>query len=182
MKGARIFATMLIIGMGVMGCGAVPEPPLACTEEGLPWYPEGEFTLEYCQALGLVCNEAVTLADECPAFVDELEVYIREVLVPMMSDWFSFLPSFIDLEELVAMLFDQYVGVCGEVEFLDEFGTCQPRGDQGEACAEEADCLAGLACVEGLCVVPQVPECEIDDDCDPGWVCDQGTCVEPPPA
>jgi hypothetical protein len=152
MKTQLVYAALLIIGMGAMGCGAVPEPPLACSEEG--WWGEGEFTFQYCQALGMECNEAVTLADECPAFVDELEDYIRNVIVPMISDALPFIPSFIDIEDLVAMLFDQYVGVCGEIGFLDEIGTCQALADEGGECAEDADCLGDLACVEGLCVVP----------------------------
>ena len=176
MKAGLIYATLLIIGMGAMGCGAVPEPPLACTDQELQWGDHGGFTLQYCQALGMVCNEAVTLADECPAFVDELEEYIGGVLIPMMTDT---LPSYIDAGELFAELFDQYVGVCGEVEFLDQIGTCQPLGNSGDPCAEGADCAGDLACVEGMCAVPpEEPECVVDDDCDPELACVEGACVE----
>ncbi len=179
MKAGLIYATLLIIGMGAMGCGAVPQPPLACTEQEFEWGGHGGMTLQYCQAFGMECNEAVTLADECPAFVDELEGYIRNVLVPMMTDWLSsFLPSYIDVDELVATLFDDYVGVCGEVELLDQVGTCQPLGNVAAPCAEDADCLGDLACLEGVCSVPpEEPGCVIDDDCEPGLVCEEGVCV-----
>ncbi len=179
MKAGLIFATLLIIGMGAMGCGAVPEPPLACTDEVFQWGGQGGLSFQYCQALGMECNEAVTLADECPGFVDELEGYIRDVLLPMITGKLSFLPSFIDVEELVAMLFEQYVGVCGEVEFLDQVGTCQPLGNLEDPCAEDADCLGELACLEGMCLVPsEEPECVIDEDCVPELVCEEGMCVE----
>jgi len=125
------------------------------------------------------CNEAVTIADECPAFVDELEGYIRNVLVPMLSGKLSFLPSFIDVDELVAMLFEQYVGVCGQLEALGQYGTCQPLGGLEDACAENADCIAGLACVAGMCAVPPEPECEVDADCIEELVCVEGACVLP---
>jgi hypothetical protein len=180
MKAGLIYATLLIIGIGAMGCGAVPEPPLACTDDEIQWGDHGGFSFQYCEALGMECNEAVTLADECPGFVDELEGYIREVLLPMIVDRLSFLPSFIDVEELVATLFDQYVGVCGEVEFLDQVGTCQPLGSLEDPCTEDADCLGDLACVEGRCLVPpEEPECVIDEDCDPGLVCLEEVCLVP---
>ncbi len=183
MKTQLICAALLIIGVGAVGCGAVPEPPLACTEEVIQWGEHGGFSFQYCEALGMECNEAVTLADECPAFVDELEGYIRDVLVPMIGDSLPFIPSFIDIDELVAMLFDRYVGVCGEVEFLEEVGTCQPRGNEGDVCAEDADCLGDLACSEGLCAVPETPECLENADCSDELVCEEGVCVvDPPPA
>ena len=177
MKTQLICAALLIIGVGAVGCGAVPEPPLACTEEVIQWGEHGGFSFQYCEALGMECNEAVTLTDECPAFVDELEGYIRDVLVPMIGDSLPFIPSFIDIDELVVMLFDRYVGVCGEVEFLDEVGTCQPLGNEGDVCAEDADCLGDLACSEGICAVPETPECLEDADCPDELVCEEGVCV-----
>jgi hypothetical protein len=174
MKTQLICAALLIIGMGAVGCGAVPEPPLACTDEELQWGDHGGFSLQYCQALGMECNEAVTLADECPAFVAELEEYIGGVLIPMMTDW---LPSYINAEELFAELFAQYVGACGEIEFLEEVGTCQPLGNEGDVCAEDADCLGDLACSEGICAVPETPECLVDADCPDELVCEEGVCV-----
>jgi hypothetical protein len=179
MKTQFICAALLIIGMGAVGCGAVPEPPLACTEQEIQWGGHGGFSLQYCEALGMECNEAVTLADECPTFVDELEGYIREVLVPMIGDRVPFIPSFINIDELVAMLFEQYVGVCGEVEFLDEVGTCQPLGNEGDACAEDADCDGDLACSGGLCVIPETPECQEDADCLDDFACIEEVCVLP---
>ena len=185
MKAGVISATLLIIAVGAMGCGAVPEPPLACTDEEFTVGDHGDFSFAYCEALGMVCNEAVTAADKCPGFVVELEAYIREVLLPMISDELSFLPSFFDVEELVAMVFDhyfdQYAGVCGEIESLDEIGTCQCLGNLEDPCAEDADCLGDLVCLEETCTVPpEEPECVIDGgDCDPGLVCEEGVCVEP---
>ena len=171
MKARLIHATLLIIGIGVMGCGAVPEPPLACTDEDL--------TIEYCQALGMVCNEAVTLADKCPAFVNELEVYIREAIVPMVADSVSFLPAFISVEELVAMMFEEYAGVCGEIDMPGEMGTCQFVGEEADSCAEDADCCEHLVCEQGICVVPTEPEpeCLEDADCPVEHVCEQGICM-----
>lgn len=180
MKARLICAALLVIGMGAMGCGAVPEPPLACSDQEPGW--SSPWGLSYCQALGMECNEAVTVADECPAFVVELEGYIRNVLVPMLSDRLSFLPSFINVDELVAMLFEQYVGVCGQLEALGQYGTCQPLGDLGNACAEDADCIAGLGCVAGTCAVPPEPECVVDADCAEGFVCLEEACVEVEPA
>ena len=131
MKTQLICAALLIIGMGADGlrrCSrTAPGVYRPGTPVGRPW----GFSLQYCQALGMVCNEAVTLADECPAFVAELEDYIGGVLIPMMTDT---LPSYIDADELFAELFAQYVGVCGEIEFLDEVGTCQPLGNEGDVC------------------------------------------------
>lgn len=178
MKAGLIYVTLFIIGMGAMGCGSgIPEPPLACTDQELQWGDHGGFSLEYCQALGMVCNEAVTLADECPAFVAELEEYIGSVLIPMMTDS---LPSYIDAEELFAELFSENVGVCGEVEFLDQVGTCQPLSNFEGPCAEDADCLGDLVCLEGMCLVPpEEPECFVDDDCDPGLVCEEEVCLVP---
>jgi hypothetical protein len=178
MKIRLICAALLIVGFGSAGCGAVPEPPLACSEEGFQWWGEGDFSFQFCQAFGMECNEAVTLADECPAFVDELEGYIREVLVPMIRDHLPFIPSFIDIDELVAMLFDQYVGVCGEIDFLDQVGTCQPLGGEGDPCVEDEDCFGDLACVEGVCAAPQAPECVEDAECLGDLVCVEGVCVE----
>ena len=157
MKVQFIFAALLIIGMGAEGCGAVPEPPLACTEDPIELGEHGQFSFQYCTFIGMECNEAVTLADECPAFVVELEGYIREVLIPMFGDRLSFIPSFIDIDELFATLFEQYVGVCGEVEFFGDFGTCQPRGGEGAVCAEDDDCVGDLVCVDGTCVEPPPP-------------------------
>jgi hypothetical protein len=91
--------------------------------------------------------------------VVDLEAYISAVIVPMISAELSFLPRFINTEDLVAMVFDhyfdQYVGVCGEVEFqfLDEIGTCQFLGNLEDPCAEDADCLGDLVCEEGVCAV-----------------------------
>ena len=171
MKAGLIHATLLIIGIGAMGCGAVPEPPLACTDE--------DFTFEYCQALGMVCNEAVTLADECPAFVNELEVYIGEVIIPMAADSLSFLPPFISVQDLVAMIFEEYVGVCGELDILGEMGTCQFVDEGEDPCTEDADCREQLVCEQGICVVPAEPEpeCLEDADCPEEHVCQQGMCM-----
>jgi hypothetical protein len=179
MKAGLIYVTLFIIGMGAIGCNStvLPEPPLACTDQEIQWADGGGFTLQYCQALGMECNEAVTLADECPAFVAQLEDYIGDVLIPMMTDS---LPSYIDSEELFAELFAQYVGVCGEVELLDQIGTCQPLSNSEGPCAEDADCLGDLVCLEGMCLVPpEEPECVIDDDCDQELVCVEEVCVVP---
>lgn len=181
MKTQLIYAALLIIGIGAMGCGsAIPEPPLACSDDPIQLGEYGEFSFQYCQVLGMECNEAVTLADECPGFMDELEVYIRDVLIPSMGE--DAIPPYINMEEFVAMLFDEYVGICGDVEFLGELGTCQPRSGEGGECAEDDDCVRTLACVGGLCAVPPPPpECVEDADCDGDLICVEGTCVEPPP-
>jgi hypothetical protein len=151
---ARILcATLLIIGMGTMGCGA-PEPPLACTEEAFPGWEGADLTLAYCEELDMVCNEAVTVGSECPEFLEELEVYFREVLIPELTARLEFSPWEIDLEALVDRLFERLSGGCSHIDVLGEFGTCQPAGGLEDPCLEDVDCLEDLVCLEEMCLLP----------------------------
>jgi hypothetical protein len=147
------FVTLLIVLPGAAGCGA-PQPPMACTEETFPGWDDGDFTLAYCEELGLVCNEAVTLADACPAFLVELETYFDEFLVPELMKRLPYLPWQIDIEALVERLFGRLSGGCDRIDILDQVATCQPAGNEGEACLEDADCSQGLVCQEEICAVP----------------------------
>jgi len=109
MNARLICATLLIVSMGAIGCGA-PQPPMACTEEAFPGWENGDFRLAYCEELDMVCNEGVTLADECPAFLEELEVYFRDVLIPELTERLERFPWEIDLEALAQSLNMSYSG------------------------------------------------------------------------
>ena len=154
MKGKLFFSLAWVILVGAIGCGA-PQPPLPCSDEPLPLsYPATQipdFTLEYCEELGLVCNEAVTLADECPAFVSDLMQYFEEVLIPILVEKLRYLPWQIDVERLLGYLFTRLQGACAHTEILDQIGTCQLPGDVSAPCDENADCLEGLVCMYGYC-------------------------------
>ncbi len=180
MNARLICATLLIIGMGTIGCGA-PEPPLACMDEPFPWWEEGDFVLEYCSEMDMVCNEAVTLADECPGFLEELEVYFREFLIPQITERLEYLPWEVDLEGLVDYLFIRLSGGCAQVNALAELGTCQPAGNEEDPCLEDADCREDLVCLEEMCLPPQQEECMDDLDCPEELVCLEGECVVPEP-
>ncbi len=149
-----LLLTAAVVVWTAAGCGA-PEPPMPCTEQPLHWRQQveqsREITFEYCDAFDMVCNEAVTLADTCPGFVSDLEQYFTEVLIPILSDKLRHLPWRIDIDRLAAMLFDRLQGACGEVDLLDQIGTCQAAGDVGAPCVEEQDCLEGLFCSDNMC-------------------------------
>lgn len=155
----RLFFSALALVWIAAGCGA-PEPPMPCTEQPLHWRQQveqsREITFEYCDAFDRVCNEAVTLADTCPGFVSELEQYFAEVLIPILSDKLEHLPWHIDIDRLAGLLFDRLQGACGEVDLLDQIGTCQAAGDVGAPCAEESDCMEGLFCLDNVCQVPPI--------------------------
>jgi hypothetical protein len=153
MNARLICVTLLIAGMGAFGCGA-PEPPLACTEEAFPWWEGEDFTIAYCEELDMVCNEAVTLAEECPDFLIDLEAYFQDFLIPQLTERLEVLPWQIDLEALVNRLFDHLSGGCTQVDILDQVGTCQPPGNEEDACVEDADCRADLSCEGGMCLLP----------------------------
>jgi len=153
MNARLICATLLIVSMGAIGCGA-PQPPMACTEEAFPGWENGDFRLAYCEELDMVCNEGVTLADECPAFLEELEVYFREFLIPELTQRLERFPWEIDLEALADHLFGRLSGGCTRVDILEEVGTCQPVGNEEDACLEDADCREDLVCLEGMCLLP----------------------------
>lgn len=163
MKGRLLCALLLIAGIGVAGCGA-PEPPMACFEGEFPWWDWSadneaarHFDFQYCERFDMVCNEAVTLAEECPAFMTELVAFIEEEIAPFVSRWLDFVP-FIDLDGILGWIVDILQGSCGYIDVLDQIGTCQPPGEVGEACAELEDCVLGLDCVDGLCAeTPPVP-------------------------
>ena len=95
----------------------------------------------------------------------------------MVADSLSFLPPFISVQDLVAMIFEEYVGVCGELDMPGEMGTCQFVGEGEDPCAEDADCREQLVCEQGICMVAEAPECLEDADCPEEHVCEQGICM-----
>ena len=155
MRGAVFSALLLAVGILVSGCGA-PEPPMACFDGEIPdwdWQTarhHGHPSFEYCERLDMVCNEAVTLADECPAFMSELIAYAEEKVFPMISEYLDFLP-WLDVDEMLSWILENLEGACGYVDFLDQIGTCQPPGEAGDPCAEDQDCLETLLCVDQVC-------------------------------
>ena len=155
MKGKILCALLLIIGMGVTGCGA-PEPPMACFDGEFPWWDWDEdfaaahHDFEYCEHFDMVCNDAVTLASECPEFMAELVQFLQDEVVPWASDWMDFLP-WLDLDGFLTWAVDMLQGSCGFIDILDQVGTCQLPGGVDFPCAEDADCLEGLLCAGGVC-------------------------------
>ncbi len=68
-------------------------------------------------------------------------------------------------------------------------GTCQPRAQEGEPCASESECKAGLSCRfqalgTGSCMAPSVLDgvCGRDSDCVTGLFCLQSSCRALPAA
>src|SRR5207249_4596158 len=81
---------------------------------------------------------------------------------------------------------------CGDGYACDQAGLCQPANErQGDPCASEVECIAGLACeitgfdaghVSSSCVLensgrPADAECSVDGDCRNG-TCALGHCVD----
>lgn len=153
---------VLVIAVLAAGCGA-PEPPMACLDGDFPWWDfdadnhPWDYTFEYCEAFDMVCNDAVTLAEECPVFLAELIAYLEDRIFPILSRWLDFLP-WLDVDEMLTWIVDALQGACGYIDILDRVGTCQPLGEEGAPCAEDADCLEGIPCLEGVCGgVPAAP-------------------------
>ncbi len=148
-------ALLLIIGILASGCG-VPEPPMACIDGEMPdwdWHADKhdwDYTFEYCERLDMVCNEAVTLADECPAFVSGLVEYLEGRIFPMLSEFLDFIP-WLDVDGMLSWILDNLQGACGYIGILDQVGTCQPLGEAGDPCAEDADCVEGILCLDQAC-------------------------------
>ncbi len=155
MRANLCFALLLVIGIFASGCGA-PEPPMACLDGEIPdwgWDADHhgwDYDFEYCDHFDMVCNEAVTLADECPDFISGLIEYLEDRIFPMLSRFLDFLP-WLDVDEMMSWILDSLQGACGYVGVLDMIGTCQPPGEAGDPCAEDEDCQEGILCVEGVC-------------------------------
>lgn len=155
MRGNLILSLLLAVGILASGCGA-PEPPMACFDGDFPdWDWEADRhgwddPFEYCEAFGMVCNEAVTLADECPEFISGLIAYVEERVFPILSRVLRFLP-WLDVDEMMSWILDSLQGACGYIDILDQVGTCQPPGEEGDPCAEDADCMEPLACLDQVC-------------------------------
>ncbi len=154
MQSSRLFPLVLVFGLLVSGCGA-PEPPMACFEDQVPWKDRGAppgmgHHFKMCEHFGMVCNEAVTLADECPEFMAELLAFLQEEILPRLSRIQDFLP-WLDLDEMLSWIVENLQGACGYIDILDRVGTCQQPGQAGDPCAEDADCEPGLLCLEGVC-------------------------------
>lgn len=154
MKTGLFCSVLLVIGIVAMGCGS-PQPPLPCSDDGFPdWRTAdhwGDFDFQYCEEFDMVCNEAVTVAAECPAFMAKLATFIQERVVPILERVLRYLPWQIDLDRVLEIVFDRLQGVCGHLDILDRIGTCQPPGEAGDPCAEDADCLAEFTCLAGEC-------------------------------
>lgn len=152
MKSSRLFPLVLVVGTILSACGA-PEPPMACFEDEIPWAargapPPGKTPhYEMCEHFDMVCNEAVTLADECPQFLAELVAFLQEDVLPRLS---HFLP-WLDVDDMLSWIMDNLQGACGHIDILDRVGTCQPPGQTGDPCAEDADCGPGLVCLDQAC-------------------------------
>jgi hypothetical protein len=148
-------ALLLIIGILVSGCG-VPQPPMACMDGGLPdwdWRADKhdwDYTFEYCERMDMVCNEAVTLADECPDFVSGLTEYLEEKVFPVLTRFQDSIP-WLDMDGMLSWILDNLQGACGDVGILDLVGTCQPPGEADDPCAEDADCVEGILCLDQVC-------------------------------
>jgi len=150
MREKVLTALLLILGILAVGCGA-PEPPMACSEgdwqiDKRPRPPR----FEYCERFDMVCNEAVTLAEVCPDFLSELIAYAETTILPTLSRYLRFLP-WLDPEEMLNWVLNNLEGACGYIDILDRVGTCQPPGELGFPCAEDADCAESILCVEGVC-------------------------------
>lgn len=154
-------ALLLIIGILASGCG-VPEPPMACFDGEMPdWVwdwdrdadrhdPGWDHSFEYCEHFDMVCNQAVSLADECPAFMSGLIEYLEGRLFPILSRFLDFLP-WLDVDEMLGWIVEELQGACGYIGYLDQIGTCQPPGEAGDPCAEDADCVETILCLDQVC-------------------------------
>jgi hypothetical protein len=153
---------LVFVGILASGCG-VPEPPMACFDGDFPHWDwdaarhDGHDPFEYCEAFNMVCNEAVTLADECPGFISGLIEFIEKEVYPVLSHFLGFLP-WLDVDEMMSWILDSLQGACGYVDILDRVGTCQPPGEEGDPCAEDADCMEPLVCLDQVCgLAPAAP-------------------------
>ena len=154
-------ALLLAIGILASSCG-VPEPPMACLDGELPdWVwnwemdaakrdPHRDYGFEYCEYFDMVCNEAVTLAEQCPGFMSTLLEYLEARVFPVLSRILDFLP-WLDVDGMLSWLAEELQGACGYIGYLDQIGTCQPPGEPGDPCAEDADCMEGILCLEQVC-------------------------------
>ncbi len=155
MRKNACFALLLVIGVLASGCGA-PEPPMACWDGEMPDWEwdaarhDWDYDFEYCEHFDMVCNQAVTLADECPEFISGLIVYLEDRVFPVLTRVLDFLP-WLDVDELMSWILDGLQGSCGYYDILDRVGTCQLPGEAGDPCAEDADCQDGFLCVERVC-------------------------------
>lgn len=163
MRGNLLCALLLVIGILAAGCGA-PEPPLACFDGELPdWVwdwdwgmdaarhdPDWDYGFEYCDHFDMVCNHAVTLAEECPDFMSGLLEYLEVRVFPMLSRFLGSIP-WLDIDEMLGWITEELQGACGYVGYLDMIGTCQPPGEEGDPCVEDADCVEGILCLDQVC-------------------------------
>ncbi len=111
MKGKLLLVGLMMFGFTLSGC---LEPVIPCYM--------GDDTP--CLALDRVCNEAVTVYDQCHV-------------------WLESLPGYGHMPDICAIVFDHN-------PVLGELGTCQYLGEAGAPCAEGADCASG-ECVEDVC-------------------------------
>jgi len=128
MKKTFFGAALLTLAAAMLGCGEV-DMIFVCYENHDLLCNE----VEEWQDTDLVCNEAVSVAEQCSEILEGL------------PDW---LPDWLPIPD-----------VCRHIPDMGFLGTCQALGGEGAVCAEDADCLTGLSCqglnppdvVEGTC-------------------------------
>lgn len=126
MKKTLLGSALLIFAAAMLGCGEV-DTIYVCYDNSDLLCDE----VEEWQDTDLVCNEAVSVAEQCSKILEGL------------PEW---LPEWLPLPD-----------VCNQIPDVGFLGTCQPLGEAGADCAEDLDCAEGFTCVippdaeEGTC-------------------------------
>jgi len=130
MKATILGAVLLIIIFGAIGC----TPPVPCSE-GDDTISELVSGLIDCTQVDMVCNEAVSFSDACDAFMDQ----VAAMVALFGGDMNDYVP------DMCTMLSEN-----DPFNLFDLIGSCQALGEEGDPCAEGADCESTV-CTGGLC-------------------------------
>jgi len=142
MKVKLCLAIALVMVAATLSCGLL-DLPQACYEGDLNLPPDiPQEIQDYIAELvtcdeGKVCNSAVGVLEQC------------ESILGMLEEWIGIeLPDRFNPCERIGGIVLRH----GHLPILDEIGTCQDPGAEGDPCAEDADCETGLTCPDGECV------------------------------
>jgi hypothetical protein len=144
MKIRLLIAVLLVMGPAFLSCdvGFLPQP---CYEGELPPSLPPD-VLDYITGLlscddGEVCNGAVGIIDQCESILGRFDEILNNWDIHILDRWNP-------CERLGRIIIRH-----GNLDILDEIGTCQPPGDVGDPCEDSLDCQEGFSCSEdGFCV------------------------------